>query len=76
MMKFQKVVVENQMEIQKKEKALVEPILNKMKTVFAKVATEKHHTLVIEKQGQNVLYAQKDADRTDAVVISYERDSK
>lgn len=76
MMKFQKQVAENQLEIQKKEKELVEPILNKMKTLIEKVATEKQYSLVIEKQGQNVLYAQKDADLTDDVVKAYEKDSK
>ncbi len=76
MMKFQKQVAESQLEIQKKEKELVEPILNKMKTLIEKVATEKQYTLVIEKQGQNVLYAQKDADLTDDVVKAYEKDNK
>ncbi len=76
MMKFQKQVAENQLEIQKKEKELVEPILNKMKTLIEKVATEKQYSMVLEKQGQNVLYAQKDADLTDDVVKAYEKDNK
>lgn len=73
MMKFQKVVAENQLEIQKKEKELVEPILNKMKSVIEKVAQEKGYTIVLEKAGQNLLYAQKDADLTDAVVSTFEK---
>ena len=74
MMKFQKVVAENQLEIQKKEKDLVEPILNKMKKVIEKVAQEKGYSIVLEKQGQNLLYAQADADLTDAVVASFEKE--
>ena len=74
MMKFQKTVAENQMEIQKKEKELVEPILNKMKTVIEKVAQEKGYSLVLEKQSQNILFAQKDADLTDAVIQAYEKE--
>lgn len=74
MMKFQKVVAENQLEIQKKEKELVEPILEKMKKAIEKVAQDKGYTIVLEKAGQNLLYAQKDADLTDDVVKTYEKD--
>ena len=74
MMRFQKVVAENQMEIQKKEKDLVEPIIEKMKKVIERVAKEKGFSLVIEKGQQNVLYAQKEADLTDDVVKSFEKE--
>lgn len=74
MMKFQKVVAENQLEIQKKEKELVEPILEKMKKIIEKVAQEKGFTIVLEKSGQNLLYAQKDADLTDDVIKTYEKE--
>lgn len=73
MMKFQKVVAENQLEIQKKEKELVEPILEKMKKVIEKVAQEKGFTIVLEKGGQNMLYAQKEADLTDVVIQEFEK---
>ncbi len=73
MMKFQKVVAENQLEIQKKEKELVEPILEKMKKIIEKVAQDKGYSIVLEKQAQNMLYAQKDADLTDTVVAEYEK---
>jgi len=74
MMRFQKNVAENQMEIQKKEKDLVEPILDKMRRVIEKVAKEKGYNLVLEKQSQNVLYAQKDADLTEDVVKAFEKE--
>ncbi|GIL17725.1 MAG: OmpH outer membrane protein [Oligoflexia bacterium] len=74
MLKFQKTVAENQVEIQKKEKDLVEPILEKMKKTIEKVAQEKGFTLVIEKQGQNVLFAQKDSDLTEDVVKAFEKE--
>lgn len=72
MLKFQKVVAENQVEIQKKEKDLVEPILEKMRKVIEKVAADKGYGIVLEKQAQNILFAQKDADLTDDVVKAYE----
>lgn len=74
MMKFQKVVGENQAELQKKEKELLEPIIEKMRKVIEKVANEKGFAMVLEKAGQNVLFAQKDADLTDDVVKAFEKE--
>lgn len=73
MMKFQKTVAENQREIQDKEKELVEPILKKMKTVIEKVAQDKGFSMVLEKQANNVLFAEKNADLTAAVVEAFEK---
>ncbi len=74
MVKFQKTVAENQLEIQKKEKDLVDPILEKMKKIIEKVAKDKGFSLVMEKNAQNVLFAQKDLDLTDDVVVSFEKE--
>ncbi len=74
MMKFQKTVAENQLEIQKKEEELVKPIITRMKTIIEKVAQEKGFSMVIENKGQNVLYAAKDADLTDAIVKAFEKE--
>lgn len=72
MMKFQKVVGENQLEIQKKEKELTMPILEKMRKVIEKVASEKQFSIVLERNEQNILYAQKETDLTDDVVKAFE----
>jgi Skp family chaperone for outer membrane proteins len=45
-----------------------------MKKTIEKVAQEKGYSLVIEKGGQNVLYAQKDADLTDDVIKAFEKE--
>jgi len=74
MMKFQKIVAENQLELQKKEKELIEPIIDKMRKMIEKVAVEKGYSLVLDKQAQAILYAQKDADVTDAVIQAFEKD--
>ena len=74
MMAFQKTVQENQLEIQKKEKDLLEPILTKMKKAIQKVAEEKGYSMVLEWQGQNLLYATKDTDLTDDVVKAVEKE--
>lgn len=73
MMKFQKVVAENQLEIQKREKELVEPILEKLRSAIEKVAKEQKISMVFEKGPQNILYADKDSDITDAVIAAFEK---
>lgn len=74
MMKFQKNVAENQTEIAKKEKDLLEPILNKMKTVIETVSKEKGFSMVLEKTGNNVVYAQKEMDISDDVIKAFEKE--
>lgn len=73
MMKFQKTVQDNQLEISKKEKDLLEPILEKMKGAIEKVAQDKGFAMVLERQGQNVLFATKESDLTDEVVKAIEK---
>lgn len=73
MMKYQESVQKNQMEIQKKERDLTQPILEKMRTVIAKVAKEKSYTMVIENSAM-VLYAEPGHDLTDDVLKSFEKE--
>jgi outer membrane protein len=72
MMKFQKSVAENQLEIQKKEEELVKPILDKMRKAIEQVAKDKGLLVVIENKGQ-VLFAQSEVDITDEVIKAYEK---
>lgn len=74
MAKFQQVVAENQVQMEKKQRDLVEPILEKMRKVIGKVAKEKSYSLVIEKIGQNVLYAEDSADLTDEVIKAFAKE--
>ncbi|MFN7729377.1 MAG: OmpH family outer membrane protein [Bdellovibrio sp.] len=74
MMRFQKTVGENQLEIQKKEEELVKPILNKMKSVIEKVAKDKGFSLVLENKSQSVLFASKEADLTEDVIKAFEKE--
>jgi outer membrane protein len=73
MMKFQKTVAENQLEMQKKEGELLEPIFSKMSKVVEKVAQDKGFSMVLEKKGQNVLFADKANDLTDDVIAAFEK---
>lgn len=74
MMKFQKTVGENQVEIQKKQEALVAPILAKMQKAVETVAKEKGYAMIIDKKEQNVLFSVAEADLTDAVVKAFEKE--
>ena len=74
MMKFQKVVAENQLEMQKKEGELLEPIFSKMSKVVEKVAQDKGFSMVLERKGQSVLFADKSTDLTDAVITAFEKE--
>lgn len=74
MMKFQKNVGESQLELQKKEKELIEPIIEKMKKMIDKVAAEKGFSLILDKQSPAILYSQKDADVTDAIIQAFEKE--
>ncbi|MFV8258536.1 OmpH family outer membrane protein [Bdellovibrio bacteriovorus] len=73
MLKYRDVVGKSQIEIQKKERELTAPILDKMKKVIAKLAKDKGYTLVLE-NSQMVLYATADADLTTEVIAAFEKE--
>nr|BFD59204.1 OmpH family outer membrane protein [Bdellovibrio sp. CKG001]BFD62581.1 OmpH family outer membrane protein [Bdellovibrio sp. HM001] len=73
MLKYRDVVGKSQIEIQKKERELTAPILEKMKKVIAKLAKDKGYTMVIE-NSQMVLYATSDADLTEEVIKAFEKE--
>lgn len=73
MLKYRDIVGKSQVEIQKKERDLTAPILDKMRRVIEKVAKEKGYGLVLE-NSQMVLYATADADLTQAVIAAYEKE--
>lgn len=73
MLKYRDVVGKSQVDIQKKERELTAPILEKMKKVIAKLAKDKGYSMVIE-NSQMVLYATSDADLTDEVVKNFEKE--
>ncbi len=72
MMKYREVMGKSQVEIQKKERDLTAPILEKMRKVIEKVAKEKGFNLVLENSGA-ILFAEKTNDITDDVVKAFEK---
>jgi len=73
MIKFQREVGESQLNIQKKERDLTAPILDKLQGSLDKIAKEGGYTVILEKNEQSVLWAQKDIDLTDALVKEFEK---
>lgn len=71
MLKYREVVGKSQVEIQKKERDLTAPILEKMKKVIEKLAKDKGYAMVLE-NSQMVLYATADADLTNEVIKAFE----
>ncbi|WP_415063405.1 OmpH family outer membrane protein [Bdellovibrio sp.] len=73
MLKYRDVVGKSQVEIQKKERELTAPILDKMKKVIAKLAKDKGYAMVIE-NSQMVLYATPETDLTDEVIKAFDKE--
>ena len=73
MMKFQRDVQESQVNIQKKERDLTAPIIEKLQQSIEKVAKAGSYSMVLEKSEQSVLWAQKESDLTDSVVKEFEK---
>jgi len=73
MMKYRDVVGKSQVEIQKKERELTAPILEKMKKTIAKLAKDKGYSLILE-NSQMVLFSTAESDLTDEVVKSFEKE--
>lgn len=69
MLKFQRQATESQMELQKRERDLTQPILEKLRKAIEKVATEENMSMVFE----NAVWAKKELDITDKVVKTFEK---
>lgn len=72
MMKYQELVGQSQLEIQKKERDLTLPIVKKLREILEKVAQKEGYTMILEKSEQNVLFAIKDVDLTDRLIKDFE----
>jgi outer membrane protein len=73
MMKYREIMGKSQVEIQKKERDLTQPILEKMKKTIERVAKDKGYNMVIENNAA-ILFAEKSNDITDDVVKAFEKE--
>jgi len=70
-MAAEKYFRDSQMELAKKEKDLLEPVVNGLRAAIAKFGEKEGYSMIFEKTGSSVLFAKKGTDLTAKVVKSY-----
>ena len=70
-----RLVDDFQKELEKKEQALLQKVLEEVSTVIERIGKERGYYLIVEKRGAVVLYAAAEADLTDEVIRAYDRES-
>lgn len=73
MRKYQELAAKSQMEIQKRERDLTQPIVTKLRTILEDIAKKEDYTVILEKSEQSVMFAKKDIDLTERVVKDYDK---
>jgi outer membrane protein len=76
MMKYRELVGKSQVEIQKRERDLTLPIVEKLRGIIDGIAKKESYTVVLEKSEQSVLWADKQIDLTDRIVKEFEKSTK
>jgi outer membrane protein len=62
-----------QKELQKKESALLQKVLQEVSGIIERVGKERNYYLIVEKRGAGVVYAAADADLTDEIIRAYDQ---
>ena len=73
MRKYQETAGKAQMEIQKKEHDLTQPIVTKLRALLESIAKKEDYSFVLEKTESSVMFAKKDLDLTDRLVREYDK---
>lgn len=73
MRKYQELAAKSQMEIQKRERDLTQPIVTKLRSIIEDIAKKEDFTMILEKSEQSVMWAKKDIDLTERVVKEYDK---
>lgn len=76
MAKYQEVAGKAQMEIQKRERDLTQPIVTKLRTIIDEIAKKEEFTVILEKAENSVMWAKKDIDLTERVIKAYDSAKK
>jgi outer membrane protein len=71
MRKYQEAVQKSQMDIQKHERDLTQPIIVKIRKIIEELAKKDGYSVVLEKSEQLVLYSVKEIDLTDRAVKEF-----
>jgi outer membrane protein len=73
MRKYQELAGKSQMEIQKRERDLTQPIVTKLRGIIEEIAKKEDFTVILEKSEQSVMWAKKDIDLTERVIKEYDK---
>ena len=73
MMKYRELVGKSQLDIQKRERDLTLPIVQKIRTIVDSMAKTEGYAMVFEKSEQSVLWAKPELDLTDKVIKEFNK---
>ena len=76
MIEFQQELQTSQMNIQKKEREMTAPILEKIQKIIKEIAEQRSYSMVFEKNSQAIMWAKADLDITREVIKKFEKDKK
>ena len=71
MRKYQEMAAKSQMEIQKQERDLTQPIVTKLRSNLEAIARKEDFTVVLEKNENGVMFAKKEIDLTDRLIKEF-----
>lgn len=71
--KYQETAAKAQMEIQKRERDLTQPIVTKLRGIIDDIAKKEDFTMIFEKAENSVMWAKKETDLTERVVKAYDK---
>jgi len=73
MRKYQEKAGKSQMEIQKKERDLTQPIITRLKSLLEDIAKKEDYTVILEKSENSVMWAKKEIDLTDRLIKEFDK---
>jgi outer membrane protein len=73
MRKYQEMAAKAQMEIQKRERDLTQPIVVKLRSILEGIAKKEDFTVVLEKSENAVMYAKKEIDLTERIIKEHDK---
>lgn len=76
MRKYQENAAKAQMDIQKRERDLTQPIVTKLRDILEGIAKKEDFTVILEKSENSVMWAKKDIDLTERIVKEYDSSKK
>jgi outer membrane protein len=69
----QRLADDFQKELERKESALLQKVLQDLSGVIDQLGREKGYYLIVEKRGAGVIFAAQDADLTDEIIRAYDK---